>query len=369
VIVAVSAVAGCRRAAPPRAVEPEPVADAAPYAVARPAIRCAECHGKMHEEWRGSAHARADLSELYQAMRARAPEPSGCDRCHAPLRPFLEPGDRVAAEGVTCEVCHTIHEVDERRGGFAMSLDTNVARGPICDAKDHYFHKMGCSPLHAESRFCAACHVLRLGDVPVFTDYEEWQEGPYADLYDCQDCHMPVSAAEVAEGSPPRDGVSHHAFLGPEAPFKRALAGSLEVIRGDGVLRVEVRVRNANAAHRVPGGLPGRQILVRAIALDARGAELARRELIYERLLVDASGRPVPFYAAAREEQDSRLAPKEDRLERFELEAPEAARVRLEVVRRELAPELARAIDLLPVPEEVLVTVEAPPGAGVDWRQ
>lgn len=364
-----AALAGCRRAAPPppvTEVEAHAEADAAPHwLVVRPAIRCAECHGKMHAEWVGGAHAKAETSPLYRVMRAAAPPALGCDRCHAPLAPHVEPGDRVVSEGVTCEVCHSIHTVEERPAGFTMALSANVQRGPICDAKDHYFHKMGCSPLHAESKFCAGCHILTLEKLPVLTDYEEWKSGPYGEILDCQDCHMPRSTAEVAEGSPAREGVSSHGFR----PIRAALIGSLVVTRNGGALDVEVDLRNAGAAHLVPGGFPGRQLLVRVMALDKAGGELARGERIYERRLVDAAGKPAPFYAAAREEQDTRLRPKEDRVEQFTLPALGAAHVRLQVARRAISPEVAAAVGWAPEPETILVQVEAKPGATVDWRQ
>src|SRR5262249_38252063 len=117
------------------------VPDAPPsYVAVRPAIRCAECHGAIHQEWTTSAHARAASEPLYVAMRADAKN-AGCDRCHAPLAKLVEPGDPVAGEGVTCEVCHAIVETGPDRTGaaFQLALTDNTERGPICDAKDHYF--------------------------------------------------------------------------------------------------------------------------------------------------------------------------------------------------------------------------------------
>jgi hypothetical protein len=364
--------AGCRRAGPAsvaRAEEAEAV-DAAVAVVVRPAIRCAECHGKAHGEWQGSGHAQAAQTPTYQAMRAQAPPSIRCEPCHAPLTGRVAVDDPVVREGVTCEVCHSVTSVDDRAGPFTMALGQNVELGPICDAKDHYFHKMGCSPLHGEARFCAGCHVLRLGSVPVLTDYDEWREGPYGDLLDCLDCHMPGTTAEVAEGSPPRAGVSHHGFRGRDGElYRRSLVGTVAVGRVVGGLSVEVRVRNVNAGHLVPGGLPGRQVVVRAIGLDAGGAEVVRAERIFERRLVDEEGRVVPFYRAVREAADNRLRPKEERVERLVLASPRAETVRLEVVRRELAPEITRAAGLPAAKETVLATASLAPGAKVDWRR
>lgn len=373
-IAAALAAAACSRAetrvaamdAAAAAVDVTP--DARAYAVARPAIRCAECHGKMHTEWTASAHAVAARSPLYRAMRDQAPATLRCDRCHAPLAAVLEPGDPVIDEGVTCEVCHTIAAVDDA-GRFELRLAENVLRGPLCDARDHYFHKMGCSPLHAESRFCAACHELRLGDVPVYTEVSDFRESPYADMLECQDCHMPAGMAEVAEGSPARDGVGHHGFAaGDRGLFMRALTGRLRARRvADGV-EVQVTVKNANAGHPVPGGMPGRQLVVRVSGVDRRGGVVARGERVYQRLLVGDGGGAAPFWRARREAADTRLRPKEVRVEEFAF-LGEVRRVRLEVVRREIAPELAAIVGQPPAVEEVLVRAEVAPGGAADWQQ
>jgi hypothetical protein len=322
----------------------------------------------MHEEWTRSAHAAADTSRLYRAMRSAAPPELRCGRCHAPLAGIADPADLVAHEGVTCEVCHSIRTVGEN-GVFAMSLEDNVQRGTLCDARDHNFHKMGCSPLHGESRYCAACHTLVLGALKVFTDYDDWKASPYADLLDCQDCHMPNRVGEVATGSAPREEVSHHGFLGVDGRlFARALTGRLEARREGGRLVVEVTVKNANAGHRVPGGLPGRQVVLRVRAVDGKGGTLAAAEAIYQRVLVDEAGAVVPFFRAARELSDNRVPPKAQRVERFVLDAPDARKVLLEVVRRPLAPELAAAVGEPPPEEKVLARAEVTPGAAAEWH-
>ncbi len=371
-LLVVASVAGpaCRRTptAPPPVVESP--ADAAPaYLAVRPAIRCAECHSSLHREWEGSAHARAETSPLYQAMRAAAAPELRCDRCHAPLKGLVDPADLVAREGVTCEVCHAIHAVGEN-GAFEMALAENVQRGTLCDARDHNFHKMGCSPMHGESRFCAACHTLQVGTLEIFTEVADWKSGPYADLLDCQDCHMPDRTDEVATGSPPREDVSHHGFRGADGRlFSRALTGRVEARLEGEKLLVEVAVKNANAGHRVPGGLPGRQVILRVRALGAAGETLATAERIYQRVLVDERGVSVPFYLGVREKSDNRLRPKERRVEHFALDAPAAALVRVEVVRRAMAPHLAAAVGAPPQEEAILSHAEVAPGAAAEWSQ
>jgi hypothetical protein len=324
----------------------------------------------MYAEWSASAHARAATAPLYRVMRADV-KATGCERCHAPLQGVVEPRDPVAREGVTCEVCHALRDVRADRAGAAyrLALAENVERGPLCDAKDHYFHKMGCAPEIGESQFCAACHLYWQQSLPVFTEYEEWRRGPYAGDLDCQDCHMPDDIAEVAVGSPPRANVGHHGFLGREGRLRqKALTGRWSARLDGGVLRVEVKVKNSGAGHDVPGGLPGRQIVIRVRALDGDGRELARAEHAYARVLTDEMGREVPFYRAVRVGADVRLPPKELRTEWFALDAAATARVRLEIVWRELSPAMAVALGQ-PAPEDVLLAAaELVPGGSGEWK-
>ena len=133
-------------------------------------------------------------------------------------------------------------------------------------------------------------------------------------------------------------------------------------------LEVEVLVRNGGAGHYVPGGLPGRQIVVRVVALDGAGAELARDERIYQRVLVDELGREVPFYRAVKLGADVRIAPKALRVEHFKLATPAAKKVRLEVVWRDVSPELARQLHRAPTPDQLLAGGELAPGGNAEWR-
>jgi hypothetical protein len=371
--MAVVALGGCKGASSAPPPGPPPPPDAASYATVPLAIRCAECHGEIHTEWAASAHARAATAPLYRAMQADAHDRT-CEPCHTPLAGAVDPTDAAHADGVGCQACHAIVDVEARRpgAGFRLGLADNTQRGPLCDAKDHYFHKMGCAPLYAEARYCAACHLYYRGGgaVPVFTEYEEWQASPYADELACQDCHMPRGVAEVAVGWPARPNVGHHGFLGRDGRLRaRALEARWSVRRGaDGGLDVEVAVKNAGAGHLVPGGLPGRQLVVRVRALGKDGAEMAADERVYQRVLLDEHGDPAPFYRAVKAGPDMRIAPKATRVEHFSLAAAGAARVRLELLYRELAPPLSAALGQPPAPAALLLAGELAPGASGELK-
>ncbi|MBA3546769.1 MAG: hypothetical protein H0T76_09830 [Nannocystis sp.] len=334
-----------------------------PVPEARSARRCGECHESYLTEWSGSAHAEADRSPVYRAMRAQAPDAAACDRCHAPLAAVIGRADPVTAEGVTCEVCHAIAEVTlgPHAASWTLQLAENRKYGPICDAVEPYFHRTGCSPLHAESPLCAACHHLEHVPaegpaVPVFSEFAEWQHGETmpAGLH-CQGCHMPQRRLAVASGGPIRDAVSEH---GDGAATGDALRLTARALLGPEGLQISGHIEVSGAPHAVPVGLPGREILLGANLVSGTGEILSSAaDIVYSRMLVDAHGEETPFFRALRVGSDTRLRPDEKRS--FELwlpAAPPDAHVELRLLERALSPELALALAIeLPAPRVLQV--------------
>lgn len=319
--------------------------------IARQAIRCGECHNTVHTDWSESGHARSDTSPLYLAMRQSTP-PAACDPCHAPLRSLTEPGEMVAAEGITCDVCHTLREVDlgGPRARMELALADNTRRGTLCDAQQHYFHKTVCSPLFKDSKMCAGCHGWSLRPavgraIPVLTEYEEWRASPAAAAgKTCQGCHMPPSQAEVATGWKRTAAVGDHDVMDAGALRQGAAAMKLSVEDRQGQIVAEVAITNQNSGHALPTGFPGRQLVLSVSLVDAEGREIAAEGRVYGRVLVDAGGREVPFYAAFTEASDNRLGAGETRKESFSfrLGGPGAVRARLSW--RRLSPALSLAL-------------------------
>lgn len=351
----------CRsKAAPPDggpALDTAPAVDSA-FAPASPlrlpsayaAARCSDCHEPMFDEWQLSAHARAGTSALFTLMRDKSgPAGQGCDECHLPLKGRAMPGAAVE-EGVTCEACHSITGVEDKGESAITTFRVGrVKQGPLCDAKRHYFHDMGCSKLHEQSLVCAGCHLWSSTtekgiSVPVFTEFAEWRESAAKKGISCQDCHMPTSTREVARGSPPRPGVPHHGFLVAPAARGQALSVSATVSDADAAIGVNISIRNQGVGHSFPSGLPGKQVVLRAVVVDAEGHEVGREERAYARVLIDDSGAEVPFYAATRVGSDTRLAPEATRDEAFSFDVTSAGEVRIDVVTRDLSPALAKAL-------------------------
>src|SRR5262249_35148699 len=160
-----------------------------------------------------------------------------------------------------------------------------------------------------------------------------------------------------------RHGVGHHGFLGRDARLRaKALQGRWSVKWNGDALEVEVLVRNGGAGHYVPGGLPGRQIRAPVVALDGAGAALARRERTYQPVRCEAPARAVPCSRAVKLGADVRIAPKALRVAHFKLATPAAKKVRLEVVWREVSPELARQLRRPVAPDQPLAGGELAPG-------
>lgn len=282
-------------------------------------------------------------------MRAQAPDAAACDRCHAPLRALLPASEPVVADGVTCEVCHRLSSATPTAAGGAVALELGGKRmrGTLCDAKAPYFHRVACAPELGAANTCGACHWLE-DPVPAFTTFAEWRHGASEGAAPCQSCHMNGRPGPVASGGPERPRVPDH---GPSQPGV-AVEWDLSARTDANAVRVAVELRNAGAAHAVPAGLPGRALVVRAELYDAKGMSLGTSEKSLRRLLVDSSGEEAPFFAAAREAEDTRLREGEARELVFEFPAAPAGELRVEVTLglRPLSPAVAARLGL-PAPE------------------
>ena len=337
IILLVSAAGG-------RAVGSDAPAPAAPYSSSR---ECAACHRTIHTYWSESEHSRAATSPTYLAALAAAVAGASdtaaarreCVWCHAPTA--LATGDyalegAITREGVTCDFCHTVADVEMGRPGHPFELAPGrVKRGPLEYAKTPA-HDTAYSVLHKSSALlCASCHEYsNARGVPVLSTYGEWAAGPYpARGQTCQECHMPlVPGTTVSEGlQPTQRRVNLHRMTGGTTPSRVDTGLQLRfgtVVIGANSADVEVVVANTAVGHSAPGGLSTKS-LVLAVGVDAGAAELAhRREKVYRRELKDAEGRVLAtvadlFLKAASVGEDSRIRQKEARTERFTVPLPE----------------------------------------------
>lgn len=319
-----------------------------PYASSK---TCAECHASIHGYWSTSAHARAavapsftaSLDEALRGTRDADALRRSCNACHAPTT--LRSGDHaladpVSREGVSCDFCHTVADVDLARDQPFDAQPGPVKRGPLQYAESP-FHETAYSTLHKSSPLlCAGCHEHRnAAGVAVLSTYSEWRASRYAARgTPCQECHMPlVPGNTVREGGSMR-AINLHRPAGGSLAAKIAsgLELTLDVTRTGSAAEIEARLTNRGVGHAAPGGLPSKSLVLTVGIEDAGGALALSRERAYRRELKDAEGRPLTsvadaFTKSAALGADTRLMPGETRREIFTL--PLAAGARAVVAR------------------------------------
>ena len=307
----------------------------------------------MYDEWETSAHAKADDSPVYVAMKKDGAA-AGCDRCHAPLTLLNEPAAFAARESVSCEVCHRIESVEPTPPVPRMTLLAahEVKFGPRCDPSEPYFHRARCSPIFEQSTVCGACHLLYHPapdggpPLPVHTEYADHETSPPAiRKKSCQSCHMPGTRAEVATAEREREDVPNHSFLGDAGKLRGTAldARAVATRKPDGV-EVALVLKNARAGHSIPAGAPGRELVIEVVGRDAGGNDIARSEAAFGRQLVDAQGHAAPFYAAARVGSDTRIAAGETRRQTVALKDKSISELVVRVAFRSLGAALAERL-------------------------
>ena len=257
--------------------------------------RCGECHEKMFDEW--EVVGAREGGELVDSTRRRvaAAKDATCDRCHAPLAAVAPRDVTVERRRDVRRLPHAARSEAERDGGsFTLAIDDMVKYGPRCDLKDHYFHRMGCSPEHQQAELCGACHWWEPKGIPVFTEYADWKAGRPAKATSrarAATCRRSGRRSRRARRCGPAFRITACSARAQDLR-KRALGLDVTAAMTPGALAIAVTVRNTNAGHPIPAGLPERRIVVRVGSLDAAGG--ARGGTASERsvaMLVDASGR------------------------------------------------------------------------------
>ncbi len=354
---------------------------------------CSSCHEKQYEAWQGSKMAGSARNPrvlgLYtgtdrwgrpagEGYRLDHPDrPGPCANCHAPAAAIdgevrLDEVEGIAREGVFCDICHKVREVEVGAGpgvGGALQIQRPTAAGlfafgPFEDVTGPM--RTSYSELISTSRMCAGCHEWRneLG-APVMTTWSEWSEVSGADpeALQCQDCHMKKRFGPEYRGEPesralivsdeevgrlhgvlrPTSTVYPHTFQGAAELIGEAAELELEARQAGDEILVTVTVANANAGHALPTGMPFRH-LVLVVAAQAGGEALRQTEgptvpdyggelagqagRGYARVLGDGTGaRNVPFWRATEVLEDTRIRALEQDRVQLRFARPEAGEV------------------------------------------
>ena len=288
---------------------------------------CATCHMPM-------AHT-----------KARAANRHGQIFAHLPIGARTAEDDRLAADGVSCSVCHQIGPErlgtrESFNGGFAVAQPTTSGErrmfGPYevdLGRQTIMRSASGMTPAQAthlrESEVCATCHTLYtqalgpkgevLGELPEQVPYLEWRHSAFRREQSCQACHMPEIAQPTRITSvlgEERMGVRRHTFLGGNFFMLRMLnryrtelgvealpqeleaaagatiaqlqrqTASLAIAREEadpGQTAIDVTVRNLTG-HKLPTAYPSRRAWLHVTVRDGGG------QVIFESGAIEPSG-------------------------------------------------------------------------------
>ena len=252
---------------------------------------------------------------------------------HLPFGTGDSPLRRLAADSISCTVCH---QIAPDRLGTRESFNSNFVIQPTpADGTRLIFGPYAIDPgrrtimrsvtgfVQAEaphikqSELCASCHTLItdaygpdgevIGSLPEQMNYQEWQHSDFnREQRSCQSCHMPKAEGPIRASSvlgDARDSLSRHLFVGGNAFMVRLLdryraelgveaspaefaATARATIRqlqqdtaqltlseprlaGD-VLAFDVSVRNLTG-HKFPTGYPSRRTWLHVTVRDGQG--------------------------------------------------------------------------------------------------
>jgi hypothetical protein len=255
-------------------------------------------------------------------------------------------GDRLAADGVSCSLCHQIGKEklgthESFVGGFVIGGSNPQGDrpefGPYAPDAGHLrimrSSTGGFKPTESahirESEICATCHTLLtkalgpggqvIGELPEQVPYQEWLHSAYKEERSCQSCHMPVVEEDTAITSllgVPRTGVSRHVFVGGNffmtgilnryrselnvqaLPDELSLAAQRtrahlqaetarvsigKLEKRGGRLEIDVTVENLGG-HKLPTAYPSRRVWLHLVVRDNNG------NAVFESGAVNAAG-------------------------------------------------------------------------------
>ena len=297
----------------------------------RPARFCSSCHQNQAKEWRTSSMASAWTNPVFQAFLEDAKKDLGpqiqtdCVACHAPLgfvTGDLKMEDPKSQEGVTCNFCHNVSDVEVSPRPASYTHDASdplLMRGPYKDIDPQAAHGSVYSEVMTKSDFCASCHWYdREPGVTIEATHAQWKASKAATSgTQCQDCHMKPSrgkASLIAKRT--RDQVWSHAFPGAHSDsLPDSVAALAAAVQGG---RLKLTVTNRRGGHSLPGGGGSfRWITLEVVYQDGTGKEVARVPVQgYGTEYADASGKtPVPKWLAKKVARSAEIPADDPRIE------------------------------------------------------
>lgn len=308
---------------------------------------CRECHEEIYNHWKNAMHSMSIEDPIFKAsymdsyLRTAGKTKFHCLRCHAPLTLVNNDYDltqKITKEGVNCDFCHSIKEVnvEERENPFQLDIG-DVKRGPLSKAISKA-HKTEPSPLFKSSQLCAGCHeFVNEHGVTVLGTYSEWKSSPYSEeKVHCQNCHMPLIPGQIVKTKikpSPEKEINLHAISAShsEEQLRKALKVEIKnIYQEKDFISVTVAVTNTGSGHAVPTGIPSRKLILR-VELKTPG-EYFSHQRTYQKLIADSSGRVLHnitdiFLEGAQISSDNRIRPHQTKIESFTFARPKNKKI------------------------------------------
>ncbi len=296
---------------------------------------CGNCHVDIYDSWKNSLHAFSLSDPVFDTAYMQALKAGGdqakhlCLRCHAPLTAFTGDFDLregITREGVSCDFCHTITAVHLDKPEKPYSTEPGLVKRSVLRQVASPVHQVVYSPLHETAELCGGCHnLVSPSGAAIMSTYDEWRAGPYpGEGKPCQHCHMVLRSGKVVSRDvkdTPTEEIHLHNLIHDTDQLRSAM--TVEVVgtaRTTGDISVDVEVENVGSGHKVPTGVPSRE-LVLTVSLQA-GSKQSSQERHYRKVVADDQGNVIThdFEAMLRGAQivsDNRIAPRERRREHF----------------------------------------------------
>lgn len=251
---------------------------------------------------------------------------------HLPVGAGTSVDDRLAADGVSCTLCH---QIGPDRLGSRESFTGGFVIGPLAAGGERRMlgpfaidrgraavmrSATGMTPAEAahlrESEVCATCHTLythalgpsgeTIGELPEQMPYLEWRHSAFRSERSCQSCHMPRAEGPLRIASvvgEERPELGRHTFLGgnffmlrmlnryrdalgveaPPQELEAAAAATIAQLQQataaltasrvaglPGELAFDVSVRNLTG-HKLPTAYPSRRVWLHVTVRDGEG--------------------------------------------------------------------------------------------------